>query len=158
MTIDELLAVESIKRQRLLYSYYLDSGDLHSLVELFTEDAVCEFGPYGVWTGKDTFYEKFAEAEKPWYANGYFSNLHAVTNHLVELTGAEAARGRVYLLDFVVRKLDRDDNPLYWLALYDEEYRKVDDIWKIARCSLYFTWPERHLDDAFFQKWAPREA
>jgi len=32
----------------------LDSGDLKALVDLYTEDAVCEFGPYGSWHGCDT--------------------------------------------------------------------------------------------------------
>ena len=45
MTIDDLLDIESIKHLRALGSKYLDSGDLEALVDLYTEDAVCELGP-----------------------------------------------------------------------------------------------------------------
>jgi len=55
MTIDDLLDIESIKHLRALGSKYLDSGNLEALVDLYTEDAVCEFGPYGSWHGRDTF-------------------------------------------------------------------------------------------------------
>ena len=49
MTIDELLDIESIRKLRTLYSYYLDAGELDPLVALFTDDAVCEFGPLSPW-------------------------------------------------------------------------------------------------------------
>ena len=114
MTVEELLAVESIKNLRVLGSRYLDSGRLDDLVALYTEDAVCEFGPYGTWRGRHTFRDNFAAAEAPFYASGYFSNLHVVTNHAVELTGPDAATGLVYLLDFVTGDQMREGgNPLY---------------------------------------------
>ncbi len=40
-----------------------------------------------------------------------------------------------------------DENPFLWFALYDEEYKKIDDSWKIKRTSLQFFWPERHIQD-----------
>jgi ketosteroid isomerase-like protein len=146
LTIDELLAVESIKNLRVLGSRHLDSGRVDELADIYTEDAVCEFGPYGTWEGRDTFAEKFAEAEKPFYASGYFSNLHVITNHAVELTGPDTATGLVYLLDFVTGDQMREGgNPLFWLGVYEEEYRRTGDGWRIARQSLSFIWPQRML-------------
>ena len=87
LTAEELLAVESIRNLRVLGSRHLDSGRVDELAALYTEDAVCEFGPYGTWEGRDTFAAKFAEAEQPFYASGYFSNLHVITNHAVEQHG-----------------------------------------------------------------------
>ena len=49
----ELLEVEAIRKLRNLYAHLLDSGDIDALAALFTEDAVCEFGPYGEWHGRE---------------------------------------------------------------------------------------------------------
>jgi hypothetical protein len=150
MNLDEFLDMESIKRQRVLLSYHLDAGDIASLVDMYTDDAYCEFGPYGAWKDRSTFAARFAEAEAPFYKSGYFSNLHVIANHWVELRGTNEAFGRVYLLDFVAgEKARKADNPLYWLGVYDEEYRKVGGAWKIARQSLNFVWPQRLLNDGF---------
>ena len=35
------------------------------------------------------------------------------------------------------------EEPLLWLAIYEDDYRKVDGVWKIAYCKLNFLWPER---------------
>jgi ketosteroid isomerase-like protein len=156
MTIDELLDIESIKHLRALGSKHLDSGDLEALVDLYTEDAVCEFGPYGSWHDRDTFLANFAEAEAPFYKSGYFSNLHVIANHVVELTGPDTASGLVYLLDFVAGDMMREGgNPLYWLGVYDERYRRGDGGWRISKQSLNFVWPQRMLNDGFLEQHAP---
>lgn len=155
MNLEELLDIETIKTLRLKGSRYLDAGQLKQLVELYTEDAVCDFGPYGSWTGRNTFEANFAEAEKPFYASGYFSNLHMVVNHLVELTGADTATGLVYLLDFVTGDQIREGgNPLYWLGVYEEEYRRESGEWRIAKQGLNFIWPQRMLNDGFLERQA----
>ncbi len=148
MTIEDLLEIEAIRKQRVLYSYYLDAGELEKLVDLFTDDAICEFGPYGVWEGKATIYKNYEVVERPILEKGPFQSLHANTNHWVELTGPDTAVGRVYLIDLAVGR-GEDENPLIWLGLYDEAYRKVDGAWKISRSSLQFMWPKRHLTEGF---------
>lgn len=82
--------------------------------------------------------------------NGFFSNLHVITNHNVELTGNDSATGLVYLVDFDTNEnLKKTGNPLFWLGVYDEEYQRTGEGWRIARQSLSFIWPERHLCDNF---------
>ena len=149
MTVEDLLEIETIRRARVRYSYYLDTGDLDGLVALFTDDAVCEFGPFGVWTGKAMIAENYTQVvagavrEK-----GPFQTLHVNTNHWVELIEADTAVGRLYLVDLLVGGAP-DKNPMVWLGAYDEAYRKVDGAWKISRSSLQFMWPERHLTEGF---------
>lgn len=52
MTIEELLDIETIKNLRIFGAQYLDSGRFDDLAALYTDDALCEFGPYGTWRGK----------------------------------------------------------------------------------------------------------
>jgi hypothetical protein len=62
VTVEELLEIEEIKQLRVLYSHYLDGGDLEGLVDLFCEDAVCEFGENygGDWVGRDAIRQNYA--------------------------------------------------------------------------------------------------
>ncbi len=154
MTIEELLEVETIKKLRTLYSYYLDAGELDSLVDLFTDDAVCEFGPYGTWTGKPMIAENYERVERPILEKGGFQSLHANTNHWVEITGDDTAVGRVYLIDLTLQAA-ADQVPIIWLGIYDESYRKVGGKWKISKSSLQFMWPQRHLTPDFPGKHLP---
>ena len=155
MTIDELLEVETIRKLRTLYSYYLDAGELDSLVALFSDDAVCEFGPYGTWTGKKMIAENYEKVERPILEKGGFQSLHANTNHWVEITGPDMAVGRVYLIDLVLGDPDPNKVPIVWLGVYDEAYKKVGGKWKISRSSLQFMWPQRHLTPGFPGKHLP---
>jgi len=43
-------------------------------------------------------------------------------------------------------------NPLYWLGVYEEEYRRTEGDWKILRQSLNFIWPQRMLNDGFLDR------
>jgi hypothetical protein len=149
MTIDELLAIEEIRNLRLEYSASFDHQDLEALMSLFTEDAICDFGSYGTWSGADTIRRNYKE--NMGYVGSPFDSLHVVTNPLIRLTGAATAHGRWYLLDLLTRQKPvtsletrgGHDNPLLWLGLYEDDYRKVGGAWKIAYCKLSFLWPTR---------------
>lgn len=148
MTMEDLLEVEMIRKLRVLYSYYLDAGELDSLAGLFTDDAVCEFGPFGVWTGKAMIAENYQRVMRPSTEKGPFQSLHANTNHWVELTAWDSALGRLYLIDLALNG-EPEANPMVWLGVYDEAYKKVAGLWKIQRSSLQFMWPQRHLTADF---------
>ena len=138
----EILEIEAIKELRLSYNFLMDLRQLDQLVTIFTDDALCEYGPYGSWTGKEEILSNYCnvftgDLEAP------FSSFHPNANHRVQLLSETRATGQVYLMDFVTH-VSAKVNPLLWLALYDEEYRKIEGSWKIARTSLQFFWPERH--------------
>ena len=147
----ELLDIEAIRKVGVLYSQYLDSDYLEALAELFTEDAVCEFGPYGQWVGRETIYKNYVEVERtsgPNPGSKPYQAMHANTNHWVEMTGPDTAVGRRYLLDLLTNRAP-DQHPFIWLAVYDEEYRRVAGSWQISRSTIQFLWPEKHLTGAF---------
>jgi len=142
MTIEELLEKEAIKELRILYSHYFDGKDLDGLVSLFTEDAVCEFGPEygGDWVGKTQIrenYARFTGGEGP-----EFGVLHAVTNPWIRLVDESTAHGRWYLMD--LRTTEGVENPLILFGIYDDLYRKIDGSWRIHRTRIDFLWPKRH--------------
>ncbi len=141
--IEDLVEVEAIKNLRYLYSHYYDGQDVDRLVDLFTDDAVCEFGPSfgGDWVGKAEIHEnyaKFTSEEGPEYGV-----MHAVTNPWIRLVDADTAHGRWYLLD--LRTTEGVENPLILFGIYDDLYKKVGGEWKIHRTRIDFLWPKREF-------------
>jgi hypothetical protein len=139
--LEELLETEAIKKLRIEYTHYFDGKRLDDLAALFTDDAVCEFGPDfgGDWVGKEKIranFARYAAADGPEYGV-----LHAVTNPLIRLIDATTAHGRWYLLD--LRTTEGVENPLILFGIYDDLYKKVGGAWKIHRTRIDFLWPKR---------------
>ncbi len=143
--LEELVEIERIRKLRILYSHYFDSNDLDRLAELFTEDAICEFGVHGTWRGRAELRKNYEVAHAHWdkLKKGSYPYMHIITNHWVEMTGPDSAEGRCYLVDTVTAEADR--NPLLLLGIYDDEYKKVNGGWKIHRTRIDFVWPERSV-------------
>ena len=145
-TIEDLLNIHEIKNLRILYSAYFDGQEIDNLMGLLTPEAVCEFGPEygGNWEGPETIRANFLSYMKqddlPWRV------MHAITNHLIELTGPDTAKGRCYLIDLNLEA--GNENPLYLFGVYDDLYKKVDGEWLIDRTRIDFLWPTRHIMDA----------
>lgn len=134
MTPQELSDTEEIRRVKHLYSWCYDGADVAGLVDLFTDDAVCDFGPYGTWRGKEAIREGYRyniEREGP-----PFSTIHAMANQVITLNG-DTAHSRCFLLDILVKG---EGNPLTLLGIYDEDYRREDGRWRISRSRIDFLW------------------
>lgn len=143
MNLEEFLEKESIKELRIMYSHYFDGKMIDELVDLFTDDAICEFGPNygGDWVGKEQIHENFAryaEIEGPEYGV-----LHSVTNPWIRLIDDETANGRWYLHD--LRTTEGAENPLILYGIYDDVYKKVFGKWKIQKTRIDFLWPQREF-------------
>ena len=108
LKLRELLEIEEIKRTRLLYTHLMDAKRLDDLANIFTEDAVCEFGPFGSWSGRDVIRKNYHAVEKD--LDNFYA-MHGTCDHLVELTSPDTARGRAYLFEPVTEK-SADENPL----------------------------------------------
>ena len=143
--VDELVEIETIKQLRIQYSHYFDGQDVDALADLYTEDAVCEFGPDygGDWVGKETIranFDQWSHGEgKP------YSVLHAVTNPLIRLIDEKTAHGRWYLMD--LRTTEGVENPLILFGIYDDVYHKVFGRWLIHRTRIDFLWPKRSVGE-----------
>ena len=143
MTIEELLAIEAIKNLRYSYAMYFDAQDLDKMMDLFTEDAVCEFGPAfgGDWVGKAQIREKFAQVIG--HEGPRFGVLHVVSNPWIRFIDDETANGRWYLQD--LRTTEGVENPLILFGIYDDVYHKRDGRWLIHRTRIDFLWPRREF-------------
>jgi ketosteroid isomerase-like protein len=144
LTIEDLVEIEEIKNLRPLYSHYYDGVDIDALVDLYTDDAICEFGEAfgGDWVGKETIranFSKFAEGE-----GEIHSVMHAVTNPWIRLIDADTAHGRWYMLN--INTTEGGENPLNMFGIYDDVYKKVDGEWKIHRTRIDFLWPRREFE------------
>ena len=139
--VQRLIEIEAIKDIRNMYSHYFDGQRTDELADLFTEDAVCEFGAVfgGDWVGKAQIrsnYARFALGEGQEH-----SVMHAVTNPWIRLDSDDRARGRWYLLD--LRTTPGVENPLILFGIYDDLYHKVAGRWLIHRTRIDFLWPRR---------------
>ncbi|RMF11309.1 MAG: nuclear transport factor 2 family protein [Alphaproteobacteria bacterium] len=139
-----LLEIEAIRRLRLDYSRAVDLRDIEGVIDMFTDDALCEYGPYGTWSGKETIARNYREMFAGEAIDPPFSSQHLNTNHTVDILSETEARGECYLID-VDTRASPTANPIIWFAHYDEQYRKENGKWLFCRSSLNFFWPERHV-------------
>lgn len=134
MDLQTLLDIESIKQLRYTFAWCLETAQPDKLADLFTADGVIEVGPWGKMVGQDAIRKGYGRA----YRDGeQFTAVHAVTNPRIFVNG-DTATGTWYLLDCSLR--DKDVPPLQIVGLYDEDYRRVDGEWRIARLHLKFLW------------------
>ena len=146
-SLRNLLEVEEIKNLRLRYSYFIDARQLDRVKEVFADDAVCRFGPYGTWKGIDAICNGYKETFKD-TMDTPFAGMHVNTNHLVEVVNPVSAKGKAYLCDVITKNEDGTEisdgeSNFIWFALYNEEYVKVLGKWKIKVMDIHFFWPER---------------
>ncbi len=142
-TIEDLSNIHEIKNLRILYSTYFDAQEIDKLMGLLTPDVLCEFGPEygGNWEGAESIRANFLsymeQDGEPWRV------MHSITNHLVELTGPDTAKGRCYLIDLNFE--EGQENPLFLFGVYDDIYKKIDGRWLFHRTRIDFLWPTRYI-------------
>src|SRR5579872_4132884 len=90
----KLLEIERIRKVRVLYTQLMDGREIDALVDLLTEDAVCEFGPFGTWHGRAEIRAQWRDVFKDVVP---FGGLHFNSNMWIELTSPATATSRSYL-------------------------------------------------------------
>ncbi len=120
--------IEEIKQLKALYCKYCDGGwagpthDYDRIAALFTEDAVTD-GTSGLTAGRENIRRLYRSYQATPFA------FHRVTNPIIKVNGNRAT-GNWHVLV----ALTRPDNQAIWIAgIYDEDYLKTRDGWRIQR-------------------------
>lgn len=145
-----LIELEQIREVATLYSQLMDGRAWDRMADLYTEDAQCEWGPYGSWHGRSAIHRALVDGHP---GRLPFDGLHVTTNLQIELTGPATATSRNYLTDVWPRREGEAEspishpgwpaNPVILYAIYDNTYRKEAGAWRIARSQIQFLWPSR---------------
>ncbi len=142
MTLDELLARESIRQTMANYTMAGDRLRVDEFVAVFTEDAV--FESEGV-PESDAFHYEGRQTLRDWITRWTHppesaSRTHQATfvrHHLstsqIELTGADSAKARTYWVAYT------DIGPDH-CGYYLDVFRKVDGQWLIAYRRVRMDW------------------
>jgi ketosteroid isomerase-like protein len=134
MDIQTLLDLEEIRQLRYSFAWNLETSNPDALADLFTEDGVIDVGPWGVMNGQAKIRKGYGRAYRD---APQFTAIHAVTNPRIFVTG-DTAKGVWYLLDCSLRA--KEQRPIEIVGLYDEDYRRENGDWKIAKLKLKFLW------------------
>ena len=155
----KLLEVEKVRKVAQLYSQLMDARDWEAMARLYTEDAVCDWGPYGALHGRGAIHEQLVAAHP---GRRPYDGFHITSNLWVELTGPDAAISRNYLTDVWPGEergpICHDGwpaNPVVLYAVYENDYRKTGAEWMISRSTIQFVWPERIVSEDFPRKMTP---
>lgn len=135
----DLEAIELIKQLKARYFRFLDTRNIEGLQSVFTEDASARFkGPdydfdLNGWPALEAFYRKSFSADAFGMHNGHHPEIEVSGNH---------ATGIWYLQDIFVQL--KHDITVMGSALYEDEYRREDGVWRIATTGYVRLWEEHH--------------
>ena len=128
-----LLAVEEIRRLKARYFRLLDTQQWDDWGDVFTADVVMDIPEAGtVTTGRDDVVRGVSSA----LAGA--QTVHHGHMPEIELTGPDTARGIWAMEDYVEWPTGEDGARVGMRGYghYREEYRREDDVWRIARLRL----------------------
>lgn len=135
----DLEAIERIKQLKSRYFRFLDTRDIAGLQTVFTPDAEAyfkgadyDFSLVG-WAQLEAFYRKSFQPTSFGMHNGHHPEISV---------SGDSATGIWYLHDIFIQL----DNQITVMgsALYEDDYRKVDGEWRIARTGYRRLWEEHH--------------
>jgi len=134
--VNELRDIEAIKTLKSRYCHLVDAGRWDELAELWTEDAVCDYGFFGAYKGRDEivgrFFRELVSAASSFSA-------HMVHNPLIEIQG-DTAKGSWYL---TAQTTNQPSNRAVWvMGIYQDEFERTGGSWRISSLKFgfqYFT-------------------
>ena len=124
-TIEELQAIEDIKRLKARYCRLVDLNRRAELRDLFTDDIEYEFKGWRKGQGADSFAgsaEDFADRR----------SFHRVSMPDIEILSETSARGIWAMVDIIEYPASTGKAGSRGYGWYHEEYRKVDGRWRIS--------------------------
>jgi hypothetical protein len=131
-TLNELKDIEALKKLKARYCHLLDARQWNELAELFTEDATCDYGFFGVYNGRAEIMNKFFR-ELVDSASSFM--VHMVHNPLIEVRG-DSASGTWYL---TAQTTMQPVNQAVWvMGIYRDQFRRVNQQWKLSSLKFEF--------------------
>jgi amidase len=138
--------IEEIRKLKWSYAKHCDNQyNPKELANLFTEDAVWdgEASGFGIHKGKQAIHDFFAGV-----ASGIPWTLHPIHNPLIDIhSDGINAHGSWTIIQPMTSKDEGNKlSPKWLMATYEDDYKKVDGVWKIHRCLVKIDKFVNHLD------------
>jgi len=130
--LEELRDLEAIKTLKARYCHLVDARSWDELHKLWTEDAVCDYGFFGSYNGRDQIMDKFF---RELVASAASFMVHMVHNPVIEVNG-DRASGSWYLTS---QTTIQPANQAVWvMGIYRDEFVRVGGEWKISALRFEF--------------------
>jgi hypothetical protein len=132
----------AIQELGFYYAYYCDLFRLEEWVACFTEDATFDESDHG--RGCHIGHDQIRASGESRHAR-ISQIVHLMNNHLVFDLTPEKARGCIFALsEFITH----DGARFRVHVIYEEEYRKVEGVWKISNRVVRKSLPAEKIDAA----------
>lgn len=135
-TIQKLNDVNDLKQLKARYCHLVDSNDWDELETLWTEDAVCDYGFFGAFNGREDIINGFFRGL---VANASSFSAHMIHNPIIEVDG-DSASACWYVTAHTT--LQPHSQAIWMMGLYHDQYKRIDGEWKISSLKVdfkYFT-------------------
>lgn len=133
--IVELEARERLRELRHAYAAHLDGREWEAWVELFAEDATCEFAGWGTVSGRD----ELLSFARDVVADTFVYSAHVLHQPILHVDG-DVATGRWYVEVYDART----DGTAGWRqGTYRDRYRRVDGTWLFDEVAAAFVARQR---------------
>jgi hypothetical protein len=136
----DLADKQAIRDLQSAYSYAIDSGAYDKLDNIFTADAVGDYGRAGLVHGVAAIKDTCRNALDPLTAAQ-----HINTNHQAEITG-DTASASCYLVVHQYRDNTPGGDHLEMGGRYDDELVRTENGWRITRRKLTLLWTTGNPD------------
>jgi ketosteroid isomerase-like protein len=128
--LDDLRQIEILQRT---YGYYVDKNLWKQIADMYTEDGTLEIGGRGVYVGRARVLQYLQWLGKPQDGRLYD---HTQIQPIVDVSpDGTVAKGRWRALVFAGQL---NQTSVIGDCIYENEYRKENGVWKIARLHAYF--------------------
>jgi hypothetical protein len=128
----------AVKRLQRAYGYYYDQGMWNEAADLFAQDATIEIGLDGVYVGQERIRQYLLElGERHEGLKHGQLNEHLMLQPVVNL--AEDGKTAKARWRSIIMKGQLGENAFWGEGVYENEYVKRDDTWKISKLHWYQT-------------------
>ena len=138
--VNELRDIEALKRLKARYCHSVDGGRWDELESLLTEDAVCDYGFFGVYEGRNQIINKFF---RELVSSAASFNAHMVHNPIIDVRGDSASALWYLTAQTTIQPANR---AVWVMGIYRDEFRRVGGEWKFTAIRFEFKYYSPYED------------